>query len=102
MSIEAAIIHSAINEDARKKITMWFDQFQTEWKKIYLLATQSSCKQLPPLPETTYQTPICYILPDTIELGFGMYMASALEQLSLIQNQILDSIYDEKGIFHKY
>jgi len=102
MSIETAINKIAITEDAKEKITMLFHQFQEEWKKIYLLATQFGCKQLLPLPEITNQTPIGYILPDTIELGFGMYMASALEQLSLIQNQILDSIYDAKGIFTKY
>jgi len=39
--------------------------------------------------------PLAFVLTDTAEIGYGMYIAAALEQLSLIQNSFLTNICDK-------
>jgi nucleoside-triphosphatase THEP1 len=69
-----------------------FLEFSKAWENISHRCTQYSCKNLPPLKKINREMPISFVLLDDRELGYGMYMASALQQLGQIQNEVMEAI----------
>jgi hypothetical protein len=69
-----------------------FINFAQAWKRIAYKATQWQCKSLPVLDKIDLDLPLSFVLIDDRELGYGMYMAAALQYLGSIQNEVLEAI----------
>mmetsp|Transcript_11081 Transcript_11081/g.9490 ORF Transcript_11081/g.9490 Transcript_11081/m.9490 type:complete len:93 (+) Transcript_11081:267-545(+) len=57
-----------------------FGEFQVAWQKIAKIDAKFADQ--PPKLSIQKTDPIAFVLPDKAEKGYGMHIASALEQLS--------------------
>jgi len=96
MRIEEAFKLITQRENNGEFVEKLFAEFQESWKKVANTASQYGCKHLDIIKARIERDdPLAFVLTDKAELGYGMYMAAALEQLSLAQNTFLTKVCDE-------
>ena len=79
--------------------------FINSWNIIKKKAIQYKCKDLKKPVDISEKSELSYFLVDDGEKGFGMYLASAYEQMIAWQNKFINYIIDnntEKGILNSY
>ena len=91
--------------DKKKFEQKYINPFINSWNIIKKKAIQYKCKELKNVLEISEDRELCYFLVDDGETGFGMFLASAYEQMISWQNKFIDYIIDnniEKGILNSY
>ena len=83
----------------------YIKNFINSWNIIKNKAIQYKCRNLKNPLDIDESTKLSYFLIDNGEVGFGMFLASAYEQMICWQNKFIDYIIDnnaEKGIHNSY
>ena len=83
----------------------YINVFLNSWKNIKHKAIQYKCKDLEKAKDLTKYSELAYFLVDDGEIGYGMYLASAYEQMIQWQNKFIDYIIvnnSMNGILNSY
>jgi hypothetical protein len=77
-----------------------FKAFQDGWGLYYENRKESirfGCQDLPEIKNISLDSELAYILADTVDKGFGMYMAAFIEEVITKQNTILKILNNKIG-----
>ena len=69
-----------------------YSKFRESWSNIAEKCDHYDCKILPIIKDLHPDLPLSFFLIDDKELGYGMYLASAMQVLGQIQNELIESI----------
>ena len=93
------------NIDEKNFTEKYVYPFLNSWNSICNKAIQYGCKILKGPIKLNTGSKLSYFLVDNGEMGFGMYLASAYEQMIAWQNNFIDYIINNnsnKGILNSY
>jgi hypothetical protein len=99
--------HRVKRQDAKDKIIkdsltdenilQLFNDFKQAWEGISYYITsysnnslQYNCRELIPMDSISENNAVAFVLPDDVELGYGMYMCAAFQYMGKIQNSLLN------------
>jgi hypothetical protein len=84
------LIRDSIKDE---NVSNLFEKFEEAWGNISHHITQFDCKELP-VGEINSNKCLAFLLPDNVELGYGLYMCAAFQYLGKIQNNLLNSFFE--------